>query len=214
MCELSVLYHDNRITAVIKPVGIDSEKDMPALLHDNLGGEYFCVHRLDKAVGGVMVYAGNSKAAAWLSGLVSSKEQFKKEYYAVVPDTEHLAEGGTLKDLLYHDSRNNKTYIVDKERKGVKSAELDYRVIARNGELALLKISLKTGRSHQIRVQLASRKLPLVGDKKYGSRIPAKNIALWSAGICFPSVDGKAEFSFTAVPENVFPWTEFNSIFN
>lgn len=143
--------------------------------------ECFCVHRLDKDVGGVMVLALDGKSAAKLTAAFAAHDTVK-EYMAVcsgAPDRDQ----GTMTDLLYHDTRSNKTFVTDRMRKGVKEAVLHYRVLASAQELSLLRIRLETGRSHQIRVQLASRKHPLAGDRRYGSQVKSDHISLWSAAL-------------------------------
>ena len=163
---MEILYSDENIAVIVKPVGLDSEKDVPQQLAKQLGGGFLTVHRLDQNVGGVMVYARNSKAAAELSRQIQSGS-FAKEYVALVHGTPE--ETGDWTDLLFKDSRKNKVFVVKKERAGVKKARLTYQRL-RAGEQSLVRIRLYTGRSHQIRVQFSSRGFPLVGDHKYGSR--------------------------------------------
>lgn len=166
----------------IKPVGLDSESQMPERLREQLGGEIFTLHRLDKNVGGVMVYARTKQAAAALSKTIAQGEMVK-EYVAMVHGTP--PPEGDWTDLLFKDSRKNKVFVVKKERVGVKSARLTYRVV-RAGEQSLVRIRLYTGRSHQIRVQFASRGYPLVGDHKYGSRDATAAPFLFSCAVFFP----------------------------
>ena len=175
---MDVLFQDPDIAVIIKPVGMDSEKELPQALQAQLGGEFFPVHRLDQNVGGVMVYARNSSAAADLSRQIAGGS-FIKEYVALV----HGAppETGDWKDLLFKDSRKNKVFVVKKQRNGVKEARLTYSRL-KEGENSLVRIRLYTGRSHQIRVQFASRGYPLVGDHKYGSR--AKETAPYLFSCC------------------------------
>lgn len=179
----------------IKPVGLDSEQQVPALLRERLGGEIFTLHRLDKNVGGVMVYARNKKAAADLSKAIAQGEMVK-EYVALVHGTP--PSEGDWEDLLFKDSRKNKVFVVKRQRAGVKAARLTYRCI-RAGEKSLVRIRLYTGRSHQIRVQFSSRGYPLVGDHKYGSRDAATEPMLFSCGITFP-YKGQIR-RFEALPE-------------
>ena len=192
---MEILYSDNDLIACIKPVGLDSENDLPNAIRENLGGAVFPIHRLDKNVGGVMVYARNKKAAAALSKLVQDGKMVK-EYVACVhgcpPDT------GTWEDLLWKDSAKNKVFVVKRQRSGVKSAKLEYKTI-RSGEESLVRIRLHTGRSHQIRVQFSSRGYPLVGDHKYGSRDERTAPMLFSCCITFP-LNGK-QIMFEANPE-------------
>lgn len=166
----------------IKPVGLDSEQELPKALQEQVGGEIFTLHRLDKNVGGVMVYARNKQAAASLSKAIANGEMVK-EYVALVhgaPPPE-----GDWEDLLFKDSRKNKVFVVNRQRAGVKAARLAYQCL-KAGEESLVRVRLYTGRSHQIRVQFASRGFPLVGDHKYGSRDAATAPRLFSCCITFP----------------------------
>ena len=175
---MEILYSDKHYTVIVKPVGMDSEHDVPAAL----GGEVYPIHRLDKNVGGVMVFARTKKAAAELSKAVQEGTMVK-EYVAIV----HGAppETGDWEDFLFKDSRKNKVFAVKKERKGVKYARLEFRRLT-EGETSLVRIRLHTGRSHQIRVQFSSRGFPLVGDHKYGSRDERTEPMLFSCRITFP----------------------------
>ena len=192
---MQILYSDNDIAVCVKPVGLDSESEVPAALREALGGEVFPIHRLDKNVGGVMVYARTKFAAAQLSKLVQ-EGQLVKEYRALVHGTP--PEGGLLEDFLFKDSRKNKVFVVKKERKGVKKASLEYTRLT-GSDPSLVHIKLHTGRSHQIRVQFSSRGFPLVGDHKYGSRDEHKEPKLFSCRITFPW-KGEAKV-FEAFPE-------------
>jgi len=177
-----ILYSDKHLAVCVKPVGLDSEMEVPAALKEALGGDIFPIHRLDKNVGGVMVYARTRFAAAGLSKAVQEGTMVK-EYVAMV----HGAppESGDWTDLLFKDSSKNKVFVVKKERRGVKKARLEFtRVTA--GEESLVRIRLHTGRSHQIRVQFSSRGFPLVGDHKYGSRDEKTEPMLFSCCITFP----------------------------
>ena len=179
---MDIIYSDREIAVIVKPVGVDSEHQVPALISETLGGEIFPIHRLDLNVGGVMVFARTKAAAAQLSKLIQ-EGKLVKEYRCLVHG--NPPEGGVLEDLLFKDSRKNKVFVVKKERKGVKKASLEY-VRLTDGSPALLHIRLHTGRSHQIRVQFASRGFPLVGDHKYGARDEAKEPKLFSCRISFP----------------------------
>ncbi len=176
---MEILYSDANIAVLVKPVGLDSETEVPGALAEALGGSVFPIHRLDKNVGGVMVYARTKAAAAALSQAVQAGTMVK-EYVAKVHGTP--PESGDWEDLLWKDSAKNKVFVVKKERKGVKKARLTF---VRIGE-SLVHIRLYTGRSHQIRVQFASRGFPLVGDHKYGSRDEATVPMLFSQRITFP----------------------------
>ena len=179
---MTVLYSDSGLVACIKPVGLDSEAELPAALKEQLGGEIFPIHRLDKNVGGVMVFARTKSAAAALSKAVQDG-QMVKEYVAMVHGTP--PENGDWTDFLFKDSRKNKVFVVKKERKGVKSARLEFHRLTAD-ETSLVHIRLHTGRSHQIRVQFSSRGFPLVGDHKYGSRDEATAPMLFSCRITLP----------------------------
>ena len=179
---MKILYADRGIVACIKPVGLDSETEVPAALKTELGGEIFPIHRLDKNVGGIMVFARTKSAAAALSKAVQDGQMIK-EYVAMVHGTP--PESGDWEDFLFKDSRKNKVFAVKKERKGVKYARLEFSRL-KGGEQSLVHIRLHTGRSHQIRVQFSSRGFPLVGDHKYGSRDAATAPMLFSCRITLP----------------------------
>ena len=191
---MEILYSDNNIFVIVKPVGLDSEHEVPTAL----GGEIFPIHRLDKNVGGVMVYARTKQAAAALSKAVQEGTMVK-EYVATVHGTP--PESGDWEDFLFKDSRKNKVFAVKKERKGVKYARLEFKRLTA-GEESLVRIRLHTGRSHQIRVQFASRGFPLVGDHKYGARDEHTAPLLFSCRITFP-YKGQQR-SFEALPN----WAE------
>lgn len=179
---MDILYSDKQIVVCIKPVGLDSEKDVPEALKEQLGGEIFPIHRLDQNVGGVMVFARTKQSAASLSKSVQEGSMVK-EYVAMVHGTP--PESGDWEDLLWKDSKRNKVFVVKRQRAGVKKARLEFtRQTA--GEESLVRIRLHTGRSHQIRVQFASRGFPLVGDHKYGSRDEKTAPMLFSCRITFP----------------------------
>lgn len=179
---MNILYSDRDFAVTVKPVGMDSEHAVPQAIIDALGGECYPIHRLDLNVGGVMVYARTKAAAAALSKAVQ-EGTFVKEYRAMVHGTP--PESGVLEDFLFKDSRKNKVFVVKKERKGVKKASLEFTRLT-SGETSLVHIRLHTGRSHQIRVQFASRGFPLVGDHKYGSRDGATVPMLFSCRLSFP----------------------------
>lgn len=207
---MEVLYRDRQVVVVVKVPGLDAEHDMPARIVAELGvPQCFCVHRLDKEVGGVMVYALDGKSAAKLTEGFAGHDTVK-EYLAVCAGQLEENEG-MLRDLLYHDTRTNKTFVTDRQRKGVKEAILTYKAEKMTEELSLLRIRLQTGRSHQIRVQLASRKHPLVGDRRYGSQVKAPHIALWSAALEFqhPRTGDRIRFAADVPAED--PWTLFNA---
>ena len=192
---MEILYSDKNIIVCIKPVGLDSEKQVPEKLKEDFSGEIFTLHRLDLNVGGVMVYARNKRTASELSRAIQDGLMIK-EYLATVHGTP--PENGDWEDLLFKDSRKNKVFVVKRMRKGVKKARLEFVRLA-EGENSLVKIRLHTGRSHQIRVQFASRGFPLVGDHKYGSRDEKTAPMLYSHKITFP-YQGK-DISFESTPE-------------
>ena len=179
---MELLYSDKNFAVCVKPVGLDSEAEVPAALKETLGGEIFPIHRLDKNVGGVMVYARTKQAAAALSKAVQEGSMVK-EYVAMVHGTP--AESGDWEDLLWKDSKKNKVFVVKRMRGGVKKARLEFNRLS-EGETSLIHIRLHTGRSHQIRVQFSSRGFPLVGDHKYGARDSSPAPMLFSCRITFP----------------------------
>ena len=179
---MKILYSDKDLAVCVKPIGLDSEHQVPEQLKQALGGEVFPLHRLDQNVGGVMVYARTKVAAAQLSEIIRNG-QMVKEYVALVHGTP--PKQGDWEDLLFKDSRRNKVFVVDRMRSGVKSARLEYTRLTQD-DPALVRIRLHTGRSHQIRVQFASRGFPLVGDHKYGARDQSPAPMLFSCCITFP----------------------------
>ena len=192
---MDILYSDKELVVCIKPVGLDSEREVPAALSEALGGEIFTLHRLDKNVGGVMVYARTKAAAAALSKAIQ-EGRLVKEYVAMVHGTP--PERGDWEDLLWKDSKKNKVFVVKRMRSGVKKARLEFiRLTA--GEESLVRIRLHSGRSHQIRVQFASRGYPLVGDHKYGAKDSSPAPMLFSCKLSFPH-QGKTAV-FEALPE-------------
>lgn len=203
---MEILYEDSSVIVVIKPQGILSQSDknggesMVARLSEHTGRGIFPVHRLDKETGGVMVYAKTQKAAATLSRDMS-EHRFYKEYLALVHGVP-VENSGTFCDLLFHDRAKNKSFVVKRERKGVKKAELYYEVLEtkeKDGEkYSLLRVVLHTGRTHQIRVQFAHRKMPLSGDRKYGAKDGEKNLGLWAARLKFFHPETGEEMEFTA----------------
>ena len=195
---MDILYQDEALCVCIKPVGLDSQIGVPEALKAQLGGEFYPVHRLDENVGGVMVYARTSKAAAMLSREIQAGT-FVKEYLAQVHGTPPEQE--VWEDPLFKDSRKNKVFVVRRERAGVRKAKLEFTRLTA-GETSLVTIRLYTGRSHQIRVQFASRGFPLVGDHKYGSRDARTAPMLFSYRITFPW-KGESR-TFTALPD----WAE------
>ncbi len=211
---MEILYEDKYLISAVKPVGLlsqsgggDKESFADAvssyLKEKGESGEIFVLHRLDRAVGGVMVYAKTRYAASELSKQIQSGD-FKKEYEAVVHGAPE-SESGIFEDLLFKDSRKNKSFVVKRMRKGVKSAKLSYNVISESdsefGKVSLVKIKLYTGRTHQIRVQFSSRKMPLVGDGKYGGSDNC-DIGLWSYSVELTHPKSGEKMRFEKEPEN------------
>ena len=217
MTDIEILYDDKYFTLCVKPPEVLSQQDnkgspnMPELLEEQLNTPYKAVHRLDYGVGGIMVYAKNDFCASNLSEQIRDRS-FEKEYLAVVCGVPNEKEG-VLQDLLFKDSSKNKTFVVDKLRKGVKKASLEYKLIdskeTEKGIMSLVWIKLHTGRTHQIRAQFSSRQLSLYGDGKYGNKHNSKFIALWSHKLTFKHPKTKNEVCFSSLPNDCFPWNIF-----
>lgn len=209
---LEILYSDKDIVVCIKPARVlstDEPGGLPGLVRTALGGEkedVRTVHRLDRVVSGVMVLARNAKAASELSRQIR-EDEFQKEYLAVVHGMPEKTEG-TLTDLLYRDKARRMTMVVQEPAKGVQEAILDYRAVHHTEDICRVAIHLRTGRTHQIRVQFASRGMPLVGERKYCTREDPCEIALWSHKIGFTHPVTKKWVEFTKEPPAVYPWTE------
>lgn len=203
---IDIIFQDAQILLCLKPVGVLSEEGgMPDLLRAQTGSEeIYCVHRLDRAVGGLMVYAKTKLAAASLSRQIT-EGGFEKRYLAVCRG---LAPAqGEMRDLLYHDARANKSFVVRRMRRGVREAALRYETLEQRDNLSLVRVELLTGRSHQIRVQFASRQLPLLGDRRYGGG--EGEIALWSHELHFVHPQSGEKLQFSAPPPTKEPWTFF-----
>ena len=215
----TILYKDADLLVTVKSAGMPSQPDTTGQgdLLTTLQEEYpsvSLIHRLDTPTGGVMVFGLTSKATARLCALVQDHDRFCKEYLAVVSSPLSEAEG-RLTDFLFHDRQKNKAYVTDGKRKGSKEAVLDYRVLASlpDGHTLVL-VRLHTGRTHQIRVQFASRGLPLVGDGKYGSREKVPFIGLWACRLTFPHPITGKEVSVSTYPDpEVMPWSLFSDCF-
>ncbi len=218
--ELKVIYEDNHIIVVEKIPNVPSQEDktgdisMMSLIKDYIKEKYNkpgnvylgLVHRLDRPVGGVMVFAKTSKAASRLSNQVREKV-FKKEYLAVV-DGKLEQEKGTLENYLYKDKNTNTSYVVNKDKKDSKYAKLDYEVIKydKENDISLLRINLHTGRHHQIRVQLANIGHSIYGDQRYGNRGKNKQIALWAYKLTIEHPTKKEKMEFEDLPKEVGVW--------
>lgn len=220
---IRVIYEDNHLLVVEKPVNILSQgddtndKDMVNLLKDYIKKKYNkpgnvyigLIHRLDRPVGGVMVFAKTSKAASRLSEQVRNKT-FNKTYLAIIHGNMKSGED-TLKDFLYKNKKTNMVTVVKKNHKDAKEAELDYKILNFKENLSLVQVNLKTGRSHQIRVQFSSRKHPLYGDQRYGKEINkvGQQIALWSNKIELYHPTTKEKMEFTCHTPDKYPWNIF-----
>lgn len=220
MQNLKVIYEDNHIIVVEKIPNIPSQSDktgdidMLTLVKNYIKEKYNkpgnvylgLVHRLDRPVGGIMVFAKTSKAAGRLSQQVRDKI-FKKEYLTVV-DGKIDKKSGTLEDYLYKDERNNISKVVNKDKKNAKLAKLDYEVLAYNEvkNLSLVKVNLHTGRHHQIRVQFSNFGHSIFGDQKYGTRGQGKQIALWAYKLSIKHPITKEDMTFKDFPESNGTW--------
>lgn len=215
---MKLIYKDDLIAVCEKCAGELSEGEgnacIPTLLSQALreNGErntkIFPVHRLDKETAGLIVYARTAEAAASLSESIR-EGSFQKQYLTVVGGVPQKNED-TLCDLLFYDRQKSKSFIVKRERGGVKKASLDYSLLSTKNGLSMLHIQLHTGRTHQIRVQLSSRGLPVVGDRRYGSPIKTESgIALLSYKLSFPHPENKNTSEFTADIPNLEPWNIF-----
>lgn len=226
MEKLNVIYEDNHIIVVEKKPNIPSQQDktgdmdMLTLVKEYIKEKYHkpgevylgLVHRLDRPVGGVMVFARTSKAAARLSEQVRNKV-FKKTYLTIV-DGKLEPSNGTLEDYLVKNEKNNLSKVTKPETKNAKLAKLDYETIKYDKDLNLsvLKIRLHTGRHHQIRVQFSSRDHSIYGDQKYGTRGRGKQICLWAYSLTIVHPITKEEMSFTCLPEKIGSWKILENI--
>lgn len=220
MENLKVIYEDNHIIVVEKPVNIPSQGDktgdidmlsiIKAYLKEkyNKPGEVYLglAHRLDRPTGGVMVFAKTSKAASRLSEQVRNKEMHKQ--YLCIVDGQMEEKQGTFKDYLYKNEKTNTSRIAKPNEKNAKEAILDYEVIKYNEEinLSVIKVNLHTGRHHQIRVQFSSRNHSLYGDQKYGTRGRGKQLALWAFSLSFKHPTTKEVLLFEDYPEKIGSW--------
>ena len=220
MENLKVIFEDNHIIVVEKKPNIPSQSDKTGdidiltIVKQYIKEKYNkprnvylgLVHRLDRTVGGVMIFAKTSKAASRLSNQVREKV-FKKKYLAVV-DGRFKEKEGSLEDYLYKDERNNTSRVVNREKKNSKLAKLDYKELVYNKvkDLSLLEINLHTGRHHQIRVQLANAGHSIFGDQKYGKRGQGKQIALWAYELTIEHPITKEEITFKDFPEAIGTW--------
>lgn len=217
---LKVLYEDNHIIVVEKPVNIPSQgdktgdEDMLTIIKQyikekyNKPGDVYLglVHRLDRPTGGVMVFARTSKAASRLSEQVRDKKMHKK--YLCIVDGKMENQTGSMRDFLLKKEKTNTSKVVKEGTKNAKEAILDYEVVKYNEEInmSVVKVDLHTGRHHQIRVQFASRGHSLSGDQKYGTRGRGKQLALWAYSLSFTHPVTKKELIFEDYPELIGSW--------
>ncbi|RKQ33987.1 RluA family pseudouridine synthase [Oceanobacillus halophilus] len=218
--QVPILYEDNHLLFVEKPVNIpvqedrSKSQDLLSFLKEDIkyryqkpGNVYLAlIHRLDRPVGGVMVFSKTSKAASRLSDAFR-RQDVDKKYLAIVRGKPSKNQA-VLEDYLVKDRRNNKVYTAQPNQKNAKKAILEYNVIGTKKGLSLLSITLHTGRPHQIRVQLASRNCPLYGDQKYGQDVnqPGQQIALWSHSLTLEHPTKKEELEVTSQPPDEYPW--------
>lgn len=226
MNNLKILYEDNHIIVVVKPPNVPSQgdktgdEDMLTIIkkyikekYNKPGNVYLgLVHRLDRPVGGVMVFAKTSKSAARLSEQVRNKT-FKKEYLAIV-DGMPKEKKGTLENYLLKNEKTNTSKVVNEGTKNSKYAKLEYELIKYNEEinLSLLRILLHTGRHHQIRLQLSNMGNSICGDQKYGTRGRGKQISLWAYKLTIEHPITKEKMEFAGLPDEVGPWVMIKDI--
>jgi len=214
MESLEILYYDKYILSCLKPAGINSEDELILALKQQLGGEYYSIHRLDKPVSGVIVLAKTSQAAAKMTAEFSGRKTVKQ--YLSVVEGSFEEESGTLNDLLFYDRAKAKSFIVKRERKGVKEASLDYTVlrtaVSEGKALSLVLITLHTGRTHQIRVQFGSRKHAVAGDARYGSTVKLPQISLLSYKLEFIHPFTGDQISLISPVPDAYPWNIFDPI--
>ena len=208
---MELVYVDKDILVCVKPprvLSTDEPGGVPDLAREALGdptADVRTVHRLDRVVAGLMVLARNAKAASELSRQIREGE-FGKDYLAVVHGVpEELQD--TLRDLLGRDKARKMTFVAPEPAKGVQEAVLHYQCLNSAGGLSRVRIQLETGRTHQIRVQFASRGMPLVGERKYSERNDPCEIALWSCRLAFRHPTTGEEMEFELEPPAEYPWT-------
>lgn len=206
---MELIYVDENIVVCVKPARVlstDEPGGMPELVRQALGTEEVrTVHRLDRVVSGLMVLARNRQAASELSRQIR-EDTFEKEYLAVVHG-QPPEDTGRLEDLLQRDKARKMTFVTARMEKGVQPAVLQYRVLRKTENLSRVRIKLETGRTHQIRVQFASRGLPLVGERKYSTREDPCEIALWSYRVAFIHPKTGKSMEFTLEPPETYPWS-------
>ena len=219
-----ILYEDNHLIVVLKPQNIAScpdesgDNNMLDLVkayikekYQKPGNVYLgLVHRLDRPTGGVMVFAKTSKAAGRLSENMRTGD-FEKKYLAVLVGCPS-PESGTLTGYMKKNAINNMVYLCTQGTEGAKFASLDYRILAQSEGLSLADIRLHTGRSHQIRVQMAGISHPVFGDMRYGGENAQKGkLALWAYSLSFTHPVTKERMRFVCEPpKKDAPWSRFD----
>lgn len=207
---MELIHVDKDIVVCIKPARVlstDEPGGLPELVREALGNpnaDIRTVHRLDRVVSGIMVLARNAKTASELSRQIR-EDIFQKEYLAVIHGCPGEKEG-TLTDLLWRDKARKMTMVTDTPAKGVQEAILDYRILKSDGDLSLVQVMLRTGRTHQIRVQFSSREMPLVGERKYAVLEDSCEIALWSHKVGFTHPGTGKWVEFSKEPPEQYPW--------
>ena len=212
---MNIIYKDKDIIVVVKPARVlstDEEGGVPSLVREALGDEKAdvrTVHRLDRVVSGLMLLARSAESAAELGRQIAARE-FHKEYLAVVHgETE---KSGTMTDLLFRDKARRMTFVTAKPAKGVQEAVLDFETLAAAEGMSLVRIILRTGRTHQIRCQFASRGFPLVGERKYSALDDPCEIALLSHRLSFTHPVSGERLDFVLPPPEEYPWNIFNKL--
>ncbi|GAB6990207.1 RluA family pseudouridine synthase [Paenibacillus pini] len=222
--QIEILFEDNHLLGIVKPVNVPTQEDAsgdPDLVnllkqdikerYNKPGNVYVgLIHRLDRPVGGAMIFAKTSKAASRLSETVRSRH-FRK-FYAAVVHGKLPSSKGTMTNMLLKDPKTNTVTVVRPGTPGAKEAVLDYEVLGTSDHLSLVKVELHTGRSHQIRVQMSHAGCPLYGDQKYGNGLNkvGQQIALWSVLVGFPHPVSKEEVTLTSMPPSQHPWNLWN----
>ena len=208
---MDIVYIDSDILVCIKPprvLSTDEPGGLPELLRAELGdpdADIRTVHRLDRVVSGLMVLARNPQAASELSRQIR-EDRFEKEYLAVIHGAPR-EEQGRLCDLLFRDKARKMTMVAAEPGKGVQPAALCYRVLKTAGDMSRVRIRLETGRTHQIRVQFASRGMPLLGERKYSTMEDDCEIALWSYRLAFTHPTSGKPVEFVKEPPETYPWS-------
>lgn len=206
---MELLYLDSAVIVCVKPAGVlstDEAGGLPSLVRETLGdpdADVRTVHRLDRAVSGLMVLTRGGASASELSRQIR-EDEFEKEYLAVVHG--ETPERGELRDLLWRDRARKMSFVANAPGKGVQEAVLDYETVGRGEGMSLVHIHLRTGRTHQIRVQFASRGFPLFGERKYCQEPDDCPLALWSHAVSFMNPETGERMRFEKAPPAAYPW--------